>query len=289
MFRQTGIGSIGSIGSIALALALTPAIAQAAPQNGSEGTHGAGVEQRSETGTDHAGGAERQGPAPEGQTRRTEGEARGSEGEAHGSEGETRRTEAGAHGGEGDAHTTAREGHGSGGQANKARGESRSSDGKGVEGKGKGDRGGKGSDRAGGGHGEAGKSGQDHGRGRKDHGEGHTMPGKCTIHDVAYVAAGTLVSDTVERVAGNDTYSGQITVEVDRTNEHARAARGEVETYRLGGVRIGGPLAVTALVKGDWVKVIGKVGVVAPKCEPTTAPTVDIHRLVLHGRRHAHK
>ena len=243
-----------SIGGVALALAFGPAIAQATPAHEApEGaTHGAGVEQRSETGTDHAGGSGAKGGG-EGGAGSAAGEARKTEGQSHESEGDSHSSEAGSHSSAGSSHGAEGDSHGSEGRH----------------------------------HGE-GKADGKHGQSGKDHGEGRGAPAKCREHEAAYVAAGTLVSDTLTKSEeGRDRYNGQVVIEVARTNEHARAARGETETYTLADVAVRGPLSVEALAAGDWVKVIGKTAVMEPKCEtPTATPTIDIHRLVIHGPKH---
>lgn len=120
--------------------------------------------------------------------------------------------------------------------------------------------------------------------GRKHNGEGNTKPGnKCSTHEVAYVASGTLISDTLTKSEHANTYGGQLTVKVTRTNQHARAVRGETETYTLQSVRVRGPIAVSALQQGDRVKLIGMITSIAPKCASSTfTPTITITKLVFH-------
>lgn len=241
-----------SIGGVALALALAPAVAQGAPgHEAPEGaTHGAGIEHRSEAGSDHADGSATQG-SEEGKTRSDEGKDRGDEGQTRGEEATTPDEEA----------TTPDE-------------EGKTQD---EEGKGRGD------------EGKAhGKDGKGSGSTDKSHGKSGADHGKCAEHESAYIVAGPLVSDTLtSSEEGTNTYSGQVVIEVARTNEHARAARGETETYTLEGDRVRGPISVEALAPGDWVKVIGKIEMQAPKCESTTSPKVDVRRLVIHGPKHA--
>lgn len=116
--------------------------------------------------------------------------------------------------------------------------------------------------------------------GKKSHAKSH----KCVAHGVAYVVSGTLVSDTLTKSEQGNTYSGQVTVEVTHTNRHARAARGETETYTLQDVRVRGPIAVEALTKGDRVKLMGKITALAPKCEAKSfTPAITIKKLVVHA------
>lgn len=124
--------------------------------------------------------------------------------------------------------------------------------------------------------------------GKKTGGEGHANQRKCAAHKVAYIASGTLLSDTLTKGEGSTAYSGNVTVEVTHTNRHARAARGETETYTLQSARVIGPIAVEALTPGDRVKLIGKITATARKCEPSTStPTITITKLVFHAPRTA--
>lgn len=123
---------------------------------------------------------------------------------------------------------------------------------------------------------------ENHGKG--SHREGHHSQSRCAPHDVAYLASGTLVSDTLTKSESANTYSGQITVEVTHANHHARAALGEAETYTLQEARVRGPIPVEDLAPGDRVKVIGKVTAIAPKCETSTfAPTTTVTKVVVHA------
>src|SRR6185437_12002268 len=62
----------------------------------------------------------------------------------------------------------------------------------------------------------------------------HGRPGnpgnshKCKPHKVAYVASGTLVSQTLAKNA-DGTYSGEVTVEVKRTNHYAAGDKGKTK------------------------------------------------------------
>jgi hypothetical protein len=183
-----------SIGVVSLTLALSPALAQASPTAHGKpaGAPGNGPTQRSESGTQHAGGAENQG--------------RKNHGEGHSN------------------------------------------------------------------------------HGRRDHGQGHPNRRKCTTHEVAYIASGTLVSDTLTRNAPANTYSGQVIVDITRANRHASAVLGKTETYTLQSARVRGPIAVTAIKPGDRVKLIGTTTSMRPKCESNAAtPTVTITKLVFHA------
>ncbi|MHB1468029.1 MAG: hypothetical protein ACYCSI_04585 [Solirubrobacteraceae bacterium] len=118
--------------------------------------------------------------------------------------------------------------------------------------------------------------------GNKTHGKQPARNGKCSAHETAYIASGTLLSDTLTKSEHANTYSGQITVDVTRTNEHANAAHGKTETYTVHAARVIGPIAVEALKQGDDVKLIGKIEAAAPKCETTTAAAITISKLSFH-------
>jgi hypothetical protein len=119
--------------------------------------------------------------------------------------------------------------------------------------------------------------------GRRDHGQAQPNQGKCSAHEVAYIASGTLVSDTLTKSEHANTYSGQVTVKVTRVNRHARAALEETETYTVQEALVKGPIAVTALKQSDRVKLIGKVTAIAPKCANASTPTITITKLVFHA------
>jgi hypothetical protein len=120
--------------------------------------------------------------------------------------------------------------------------------------------------------------------GTTNHGEARPDKGRCSPHEIAYVASGVLASDALTKSERGDTYSGQITVEVIHTNRHARAAAGEAETYTLHEARVSGPIPVDALTKGDRVKLIGTITSIAPKCESGNfTSTTTITKLVFHA------
>jgi hypothetical protein len=138
-------------------------------------------------------------------------------------------------------------------------------------------------------------SGHGHGHGHPSHpGQSH----KCIPHNVAYVAAGTLVSQTLSKDATatpptSSAYSGEVTVEVKRTNHHAAGDRGTTKTYKVEHVRVtfaladinnDGSVGLDDVQAGDHVKLIGKITALAPRCDHTGfTATTTIHRIVVHG------
>lgn len=121
------------------------------------------------------------------------------------------------------------------------------------------------------------------------HGKSH----KCKPHKVAYVAVGTLVSQTLAQDAGANTYSGDVVVNVTRTNRHARADKGQQVTYTLTNARItfgladtnnDGSVGLDDLVAGDRVRVIGKITTLAKKCDKSNfTATTTIRKVVFHA------
>jgi len=121
------------------------------------------------------------------------------------------------------------------------------------------------------------------------HGKSH----KCKPHKVAYVAVGTLVSQTLAQDAGASTYSGDVVVNVTRTNRHARADKGQQVTYTLTKARLtfgladtnnDGSVGLDDLAAGDRVRVIGKITTLAKKCDKSNfTATTTIRKVVFHG------
>jgi hypothetical protein len=116
---------------------------------------------------------------------------------------------------------------------------------------------------------------------------------KCAPHKVAYTAGGTLVSQTLTKDAGAETYSGEVVVEVTSTNRHAAADKGKTVTYKVTGVQLtfgladtnkDGTVGLDDLAKGDRVRLIGKITTLAKKCSQSgfTAATT-IRRIVFHA------
>lgn len=121
------------------------------------------------------------------------------------------------------------------------------------------------------------------------HGKSH----KCKPHKVAYVAVGTLVSQTLTQDAGAKTFSGDVVVNVTRTNRHARADKGHQVTYTLTKARItfglkdtnnDGSVGLDDLAAGDRVRVIGKITTLAKKCDKSNfTATTTIRKAIFHG------
>jgi hypothetical protein len=121
------------------------------------------------------------------------------------------------------------------------------------------------------------------------HGKSH----KCKPHKVGYVAAGTLVSQTLAQDAGAKTYSGDVVVDVKRTNHHGAADKGKQVTYTLTHARIvfglddtnnDGSVGLDDLAAGDRVHVIGKITALAKKCDKSNfTATETIRKVVFHA------
>jgi hypothetical protein len=115
---------------------------------------------------------------------------------------------------------------------------------------------------------------------------------KCKPHSVAYVASGTLVIQTL-KLNTDDTYNGEVEVEVKHTNHHAKADNNTTKKYEVKNVRVtfgladtnkDGSVGVDDLIKGDRVKLIGRITVLAKKCSSTGfKATTTIRHLVFHA------
>jgi hypothetical protein len=157
---------------------------------------------------------------------------------------------------------------------------------------------GKGGDNPSGSNGSQGNSGSDNGGngGSRHHHPSH--PGNsnmCVAHEVAYVASGTLLSWTLTKDSSASTYSGELEVEVTKTNHHALADAGKTVKYKVSGVNVNFVVADTDkdgtvepddLVKGDRTRLIGKITRLAKKCSQTGFIAVTtIERINFHEPR----
>ncbi|HEX4837683.1 MAG TPA: hypothetical protein VFV03_04070 [Solirubrobacteraceae bacterium] len=127
------------------------------------------------------------------------------------------------------------------------------------------------------------------GNGKPSHpGQSH----KCALHKVGYVASGTLVKQTLTKNA-DGTYSGEVEVEVTRTNHHAAADNGKTVIYKVMNVHVtfgltdtnnDGSVGLDDLAKSDRVHLNGKITALAKKCNQSgfTAETT-IRRIVFHA------
>ena len=111
---------------------------------------------------------------------------------------------------------------------------------------------------------------------------------RCRPHNVAYVAKGSLVSQSLTKNA-DGTYSGDLTVNVTRTNHHVAADRSHPVTYSLDHARVtfgladannDGGAGLDDLAAGDQVKVLGKITALAKRCDHTGLVTTTTLRKV---------
>jgi hypothetical protein len=128
------------------------------------------------------------------------------------------------------------------------------------------------------------------GKGTKsgDSGSSH----KCKPHKVGYVASGTLVAWKLEENK-DGTYTGEVEAEVKHTNHHAKKDDNTTKKYEVKNVHVTFGLADTdsdgivgldELMKGDRVKLIGGITVLAKKCSQTGfTATTTIRQLVFHA------
>jgi len=144
-----------------------------------------------------------------------------------------------------------------------------------------------------GGNAGADNQGGNHDNGGQAHHPNHGKSHRCLPHGVAYVASGTLVSWTLTKDENANTYSGEVEVEVTRTNHHALADKGKTVKYTVSKAHVtfglrdtnnDGTVGPDDLAKGDSVHLIGKITTLAKKCSQTgfTAETT-IRRIVFHA------
>ena len=115
---------------------------------------------------------------------------------------------------------------------------------------------------------------------------------KCKPHKVAYVASGKLVSQTLTKNA-DGSYSGEVTVEVKRTNHHAASDQGTTKTYKPENVHVtfgladtngDGSVGLDDLKAGDRVRLIGKITALAKKCSQSGfTATTTIREIVFNA------
>ena len=105
---------------------------------------------------------------------------------------------------------------------------------------------------------------------------------KCTAHKVAYIASGTFVS-WAATPTGKNTYTGTITVDVTKTNHHAKAQKGTQHTYTLDNSKVVFGKGANPPAAGDRVVVIGKITEVAKKCtNQGAAGTITVRKVDIH-------
>lgn len=148
---------------------------------------------------------------------------------------------------------------------------------------------------------------------REQHARSPSRSHRCTPHGIAYVAAGTLKSQTLvldgsgapgptvattsaDRPA-KPTYSGDVTIDVTRTNRHARADKGTTKTYTLDHARVllalgdqngDGKVDLTDVLPGSRAKAIGTITKLGRHCDQSGfAPQLTIQKLIVHAPKPA--
>jgi hypothetical protein len=117
----------------------------------------------------------------------------------------------------------------------------------------------------------------------------------CKVHKHGYVASGVLVSWKLEKNA-DGTYSGEVTVEVKRTNRHGRVDKGTTRTYKekelenihvtfgLADTNNDGSVGLDDLKAGDRVHLIGKITHLRKKCpQGEFKPVTKIRHVIFHA------
>jgi hypothetical protein len=131
---------------------------------------------------------------------------------------------------------------------------------------------------------------------------------RCTPHKIGYVAAGTLVRHTLaldgsggptptaaaaDERSDKATYSGDVTIDVKRTNRHARADKGTTKTYALDHARLvlglgdqngDGKVDLGDVLPGSRAKVVGDVTKLSRRCDQSGfTPALTIEKLIVHA------
>lgn len=139
-------------------------------------------------------------------------------------------------------------------------------------------------------HNNSSGGGSNHGHsGQPSHpGQSH----RCMPHNVAYIAAGTLLNQTLSKDGTESTYSGELEVAVAHTNHHAAADRKTTKTYNVEHVHItfaladvnnDGSVGLDDVQANDRVKLIGKISSLAKRCDRSGfTAKLTIARIVLH-------
>jgi hypothetical protein len=102
---------------------------------------------------------------------------------------------------------------------------------------------------------------------------------KCEAHKVAYIASGTFVSWAASQT-GKHTYTGTITVNVTKTNHHAKAQKGTQYTYTLANSKVVFGKGANPPAAGDRVVVTGKITELAKTCtDQSGAGTITVRKV----------
>jgi len=112
---------------------------------------------------------------------------------------------------------------------------------------------------------------------------------KCTPHNEAYTASGTLASWSASPSASGKKghYTGTITVAVTKTNHHASAQEHTNFAYTLNDTKVRFGKGANPPVVGDRVVVLGAITTVAKKCtNQTGAGTITLHKVDIGRPRH---
>jgi hypothetical protein len=126
------------------------------------------------------------------------------------------------------------------------------------------------------------------------HGDEHGKSGshkgshKCRPHKVGYIVSGNLLTQTLTKNA-DGTYSGDVTFEVKHTNHHAKTDKGIAKlenvkvTFGLPDTNNDGSVGLDDVKVGDRVKLIGKLTVLAKKCDTKEfTPATTFRKVVFH-------
>jgi hypothetical protein len=110
-----------------------------------------------------------------------------------------------------------------------------------------------------------------------------TSPKNCVPHAVSYRVSGPLTVPGALVANTDGTYNGTLTVQVLRSNWHARADKGTTKPYTLvnAKVKFGNGVDKTTPAAGTKAKLKGTITFEPKKCGPFT-PTITIKKVRLH-------
>jgi hypothetical protein len=130
---------------------------------------------------------------------------------------------------------------------------------------------------------------------RSSNANGHGTPAhshRCAPHAVGYVASGTLVSQTLTQNT-DGSYSGEVSIKVASSNQHASLEKGGTLTLKVEKVRVvfgladtdgDGTVGIDEVKEGDRVKLIGKITTLAKKCNhKELTPKLTVRQVVVNA------
>jgi len=109
---------------------------------------------------------------------------------------------------------------------------------------------------------------------------------KCVPHAVSFEVSGTLTTAGTLTANTDGTYSGSLTVQVTKTNNHAKTYKRTTQSYTLNHARVsfGHHVSTTAPAAGSRANLKGTITTESKKCG-TFTPTITIVKVELHAAK----